>query len=173
MRAARTFALGLREDGLLERVAACRPSCSARSAHTGHGHGTDRAVMLGLEGETPEGVDLDRVPLRCAEIAEHATISLLGHARRRASTSASTSASRREKLPRTRTACVFTALDADGHVLRERIYYSVGGGFVVDESGAPAPIASSPTRRPCRYPFRTAAELLEHVAASTALRSRR
>ncbi len=165
MRAARTFALGLRDDALLERVACVRADLYGSLGATGRGHGTDRAVMLGLEGETPEGVDPDRVPLRCAEIAEHATISLLGHHDVGFDEREHLDFRRKKKLAAHANGMVFTALDGDGHVLRERTYYSVGGGFVVDESAAGAD-RIVPDTTPVPYPFRSTVDLLEHVAAS-------
>jgi len=72
MRAARTFASGLAADGLLDRVAGVRAELSGSLGATGHGHGSDKAVLLGLEGEDPETVDTDRVQQRVAQIrAEH------------------------------------------------------------------------------------------------------
>ncbi len=62
MRAARRFGERLERGRACSHAPrACAPSSTARSALTGRGHGTDRAVLLGLEGETPEGVDPDRI----------------------------------------------------------------------------------------------------------------
>ncbi len=165
MRAARTFALGLREDGLLGRVCGVTADLYGSLGATGRGHGTDRAIMLGLEGETPEGVDPDRVPLRCAEIAEHATICLLGDHEVGFDEREHLEFRKRQKLPAHANGMVFRALDADGGLLRERTYYSVGGGFVVDES-AEGPDRVVPDTTPVPFPFRTAADLLERVAES-------
>ena len=59
MRAARTFATGLDDDGLLSRVARVRVELYGSLGATGYGHGSDRAVILGLAGERPETVDTD------------------------------------------------------------------------------------------------------------------
>lgn len=165
MRAARTFAVGLREDGLLARVASVRVDLYGSLGATGRGHGTDRAVMLGLEGETPEGVDPDRVPLRCEEIGAHGTIRLLGDHDVGFDEREHLDFRRKKRLPGHANGMVFAALDAAGAVLAERTYYSVGGGFVVDEQAAGAD-RIVPDTTPVPYPFRTALDLLEHVEAS-------
>ena len=66
IRAARTFARGLADDGLLESVARVRAELFGSLGATGHGHGSDRAVILGLSGESPETVDTSSVRERVA-----------------------------------------------------------------------------------------------------------
>ena len=106
---------------------------------TGHGHGSDRAVILGLEGEAPETVDTATVAARVAAVRDDRP-----GARCSASTTSRSSDDdlvlhRRDAACRsTRTACASPRTTADGAVLRERTYYSVGGGFVVDEAAAGA-----------------------------------
>lgn len=72
MRAARTFVAGLKADGLLTDTARVRAELFGSLGATGHGHGSDRAVLLGLAGEAPETVDTDSVEGRVGRIrAEH------------------------------------------------------------------------------------------------------
>src|SRR6266705_1104700 len=109
MKAAGMFARGLRDDGLLPRVRTVRVALYGSLGLTGRGHGSDKAVLLGLEGEQPATVDVDAVPGR-----------LEFH--------------RRKKLSYHPNGMRFTAYDDAGAEVRERDYYSVGGGFVADEN---------------------------------------
>src|SRR6266536_3365780 len=78
MRAARMFAAGLREDGLLSRTRRVHAALFGSLGATGHGHGSDRAVLLGLLGEDPETVDVSTVDTRCAGIRQAGRLALLG-----------------------------------------------------------------------------------------------
>src|SRR6476646_1106577 len=78
MRAARTFAVGLDEDGVLADVARVRAELFGSLGATGHGHGSDRAVILGLEGEAPESVDTASVDERVARVRESGRVMVLG-----------------------------------------------------------------------------------------------
>src|SRR5437773_1372429 len=78
MRAALRFVTGLREAGLLARTARVRAELFGSLGATGHGHGSDKAVLLGLSGERPEDVDTDSVPARVAEIRSSGRVRLLG-----------------------------------------------------------------------------------------------
>ena len=174
MRAARTFAQGLEADGLLDKVARVRVELFGSLGATGRGHGSDRAVVLGLEGETPEDVDTDSVLDRVAEVRRTETVRLLGRHPVRLAAS-DLVLHRRSTLPFHPNGMRFTAYaesaepapaEADAEApLRERTYYSVGGGFVVDEDATGADrIKADDTVLP--YPFTTAAELCAHASAS-------
>src|SRR5581483_3641509 len=78
MKAARMFAEGLRDDGLTPRVAAVDASLYGSLGLTGRGHGSDKAVLLGLEGEQPATVDVDAIPARLAAIEDSGAVRLLG-----------------------------------------------------------------------------------------------
>src|ERR1700741_1333436 len=78
MRAARTFARGLADDELLGRVTRVRAELFGSLGATGHGHGSDRAVILGLEGERPDTVDTAAIPMRVAAVRAAGQVSLLG-----------------------------------------------------------------------------------------------
>src|SRR6476659_566764 len=78
MRAARTFALGLESDGVLASVVRVRAELFGSLGATGHGHGSDRAVILGLAGEAPESVDTESVAERVAAVKSSGRLSLLG-----------------------------------------------------------------------------------------------
>jgi L-serine dehydratase len=159
MRAALTFAQGLADDGVLSDVGRVRVELFGSLGATGHGHGSDRAVILGLLGESPETVDTATVGPQAAAVRESEIVELLGrHPARMADDDLKLH--RRESLPFHPNGMKFFAFDADDALLRERTYYSVGGGFVVDESAAGADrIKADDTALP--HPFTTGAELLD------------
>ncbi|MDQ1719698.1 MAG: L-serine dehydratase [Pseudonocardiales bacterium] len=169
MRAARTFAVGLHQDGLLEKVTRVRVELFGSLGATGRGHGSDRAIILGLEGESPEDVDTSTVLERVAAVREAESIRMLGEhtVTLRADDLV---LHRRQTLPFHSNGMRFTAYgdNFDDEVtdpLRERTYYSVGGGFVVDETASGADrIKMDDTVLP--YPFTTAAELCRTCAES-------
>ena len=160
MRAARTFALGLRERGLLERVARIKSELYGSLGATGKGHGSDKAVMLGLEGEAPDEVDTESVPARLAATRKDKRLNLLGAQAIAFDEKADLVMYRRESLPFHPNGMRFSAFDAAGETLYARVYYSVGGGFVLDESATEgSPIV--PDRTPLAHPFTTGDQLLE------------
>jgi L-serine dehydratase len=160
MRAARTFVLGLDGDGLLPRVRSVRAELFGSLGATGHGHGSGPAVLLGLEGEQPETVDTDTVAGRVERIRATGTLSLLGR-HEVAFGDDSLVLHRRRSLPFHPNGMTFEAFDEAGRSLRSRTYYSVGGGFVVDEAAQGADrIKVDDTD--VEYPFRTGDELLAH-----------
>ncbi len=165
MRAARRFAVGLAERGLLARAAGLRVELYGSLGLTGKGHGSDRAVLLGLEGETPEEVAIDDIPERVARIRAEKRLRLLGSHPVAFDVEAHLRFHRKETLPLHPNGMRFAALDEAGSALESRVYYSVGGGFVVDESTAGENrLKPDDTRLP--YPFRSADDLL-HLSAES------
>ncbi|MCQ4225792.1 L-serine ammonia-lyase [Stutzerimonas stutzeri] len=163
MRAALRFAEGLRRDGQLTATRAIKVELYGSLGATGKGHGSDKAVLLGLEGEHPESVDTDSIPARLATIRERGELRLLGEHPIPFDSWAQLAFIRRP-LPFHPNGLIFRAFDAAGLQLCSREYYSVGGGFVVDEQAAGSDrIVEDATA--LAYPFRSAAELLDHCAA--------
>jgi L-serine dehydratase len=161
MRAARTFASGLERDGLLDQVRRVRIELFGSLGATGRGHGSDKAVVLGLQGETPEQVDTATIGERFAAVRDAGAVSLLGMHPVRLSAD-DLVLHRRSTLPFHPNGMRFAAFDAQDQLVRERTYYSVGGGFVVDESAAGAGrIKVDDTVLP--YPFSSAVELCQHA----------
>jgi L-serine dehydratase len=135
MKAACKFAQGLAADGLLLQVKRIQIDLYGSLGATGRGHGSDRAILLGLEGEAPASVNTDLVEGYLHRVRETGSVWLLRQ----------TAVPFDEKtdlnfhwqpLPFHPNGMVFTAYDGLGAMLRERTYYSVGGGFVVDERAA-------------------------------------
>jgi len=158
MSAAARFAAGLKQDGLLDATERVRVELYGSLGATGKGHGSDKAVMLGLEGEQPQQVDTTRIPERLAAIRQNAILRLLGEKPIRF-VEKEHLAMIRKPLDFHPNGMVFRAFDAAGLQIRSREYYSVGGGFVVDEEAAGTDRIVE-DRTPLPYPFRTARELL-------------
>ena len=165
MKAARIFAEGLRGDGLMPQVRTVRVCLYGSLGLTGKGHGSDKAVLLGLEGERPATVDVDAIPARLQAIAQRGTVRLLGEHEISFTVAEHLEFNRRKQLSYHPNGMRFTAYGGAGAPIRERAYYSVGGGFVADETGAGSP-SPVPDAAALPYPFTTAAELLAHAAGS-------
>ncbi|MQY06695.1 L-serine ammonia-lyase [Actinomadura macrotermitis] len=160
MAAAHRFARGLDQDGLLAKTASVRAILYGSLGLTGKGHGSDKAVILGLEGDKPELVDVDTVDDRLAAIRESGTLRLFRSHDIPFVVGEDLVFERKKSLPGHPNGMSFTAFDASGGELRSKVYYSVGGGFVVDENATGADrIKADDTVLPHR--FDTAAELLE------------
>ena len=164
MRAARLFVARLAHEGLLERTARVRCGLYGSLGATGKGHGSDKAVLLGLAGHEPDTVDADAIPGLLAAIRESRAIGLLG-GRHTVPFDEREDLKfyRRETLPFHANGMRVVALDAEGAELSNRVYYSVGGGFVVSEEVAAdgqrqKVIAPDTTVLP--HPFRSGADLL-------------
>jgi L-serine dehydratase len=164
MRAARTFAQGLSDDAALSAVARVRVELFGSLGATGRGHGSDRAVILGLEGERPETVDTAVVRERTAAVKAAGRITLLGE-HEAALAADDLVLHRRTSLPFHPNGMRFFAYSSGGDVLRERTYYSIGGGFVVDEAAAGAD-RIKPDDTALRYPFTTGDALMQRCAES-------
>ncbi|WP_027135217.1 L-serine ammonia-lyase [Geminicoccus roseus] len=168
MRAARTFAEGLARDGLLERTGSVKAELFGSLGATGVGHGSNKAVMLGLEGEAPESVAVETAAGRVAAIRADKRLNLMGSRAIPFEEGVHLVLHRKKSLPFHPNGMRFTALDTAGQPLRAAVYYSVGGGFVVDEAEAGAD-RIKPDRTPLRHPFTTGDRLLA-ICAETGLR---
>jgi L-serine dehydratase len=162
MRAAVRFVEGLRRDDLLAGTESVKVELYGSLGATGKGHGSDKAVLLGLEGEQPDTVDTSTVDARMATIRASGELALLGEKRIRF-VEKQHLAMIRKPLAFHPNGMIFRAFDGAGLQLRAREYYSVGGGFVVDEQAAGADRIVEDTTE-LQYPFTTAKQLLAHCA---------
>ncbi len=159
MRAALRFAEGLRDGGLLEQTRAVKTELYGSLGATGKGHGSDKAVLLGLEGEAPEAIDPSSTDERLARIRQSGRLRLLGGHEIAFREKEHLLMHKRKSLPYHPNGMIFTAFDGEGRELRHKTYYSVGGGFVVNEAAAGADrIKLDDTPQP--YPFKSAKTLL-------------
>ncbi|MDE2300231.1 MAG: L-serine ammonia-lyase, partial [Burkholderiales bacterium] len=136
MRAARLFALRLQHDGQLAATRRVRAQLYGSLGATGKGHGTDKAVLLGWRGEEPDTVDVDGIAARLGCIRQAKRLALLGTHEIGFDEKTDLVFHRREALPFHANGMRYTAFDANGAELATRIYYSVGGGFVVSDEVA-------------------------------------
>ncbi|MBB2989007.1 L-serine dehydratase [Mycolicibacterium iranicum] len=152
MRAARRFV----DELDVSAVAHVRVELYGSLGATGAGHGTPGAVVLGLEGADPETVDPDEAHARVAEV-RHDRVLRVGGEHAVAFDMAADIVLSLRAMDFHSNGMVFTAEDADGSLLARRVYYSVGGGFVVDEDEARAGSADD-VQVP--YPFPSGADLV-------------
>ena len=163
MRAANMFVQSLREAGDFDRLGRLHVSLYGSLGATGKGHGTDKAVILGLEGEEPETVDTKVIPARIEQVMANGYLRLNGERELTFSASEDLTFHRSEVLPFHPNGMTFSAFDADGMPLMERTYYSVGGGFVLNEAAAGEDrIVEDATTLP--LPFTSGAEMLARCA---------
>lgn len=159
MVASRRFVQTLADDGTLARVHRIRAEMYGSLGATGRGHGSTKAVLLGLEGDTPRDLDIAAVPARLAAIRDGKKINLL---RRRViafNERADLVLHKRQSLPYHPNGMIFRAYAAAGEELTARAYYSVGGGFVIDEQDAEKPVIAAPAQQ-LPYPFSSGKELI-------------
>jgi L-serine dehydratase len=136
MRAAFTFASRLEGIDLLSRVERVQVTLFGSLAYTGRGHGTDKAVMLGLSGDVPDLIDPDHIDGILENIRNREAIDLLGKLKIRFVEKSDLLFNKRKQLPHHSNGMRFAAYGESGQLLLERDYYSVGGGFVVNQDEA-------------------------------------
>ncbi|MCX4513419.1 MULTISPECIES: L-serine ammonia-lyase [Streptomyces] len=167
MRAAGLFARRLKNEGVLAHTTAVRAELYGSLGATGHGHGTPKAVLLGLEGESPRTVDVETADDQVERIKATKRINVLGAHEIDFDFDEDLVLHRRKALPYHANGMTLWAYDAEGATLMEKTYYSVGGGFVVDEDAVGEDrIKLDDTV--LKYPFRTGDELLR-LARETGL----
>lgn len=136
MRAAGKFVQALSQQQLLDQVDSLRVDLYGSLGATGIGHGTDKAIILGLEGEQPESVDTESVEQRLDTIKSTACLQLLGQHAVRFDMAGDLLLHKKKSLEYHANGMQITALDAEGKTLYSNTYYSIGGGFVVEEADA-------------------------------------
>ncbi|QKX18495.1 L-serine ammonia-lyase [Microbulbifer sp. YPW1] len=159
MKAAALFLQLLRDRGCFADVSRVTAHMFGSLGATGVGHGTTKAVMLGLEGEQPELVDTNTVDERVAAIEQCCSLNLDGERVIAFDPQQDLLLIGEEELPLHANGMRFTALDARERVVAEEVYYSIGGGFVVTEAEAQSENALEQALA-VPYEFDTAEELL-------------
>ncbi len=160
MNASRMFVMKLYEDELIGATSRVKAELFGSLGATGKGHGSNTAIILGLEGETPEFVDTDTTEQRLSDIQASRKLNLLGLKEIVFDEAADLVLYKRKSLPLHPNAMRLTALSADDSVVLTSVYYSVGGGFILneDEVGSQELVEQTVEQK---YPFNNAAELLE------------
>ncbi|HEY6128846.1 MAG TPA: L-serine ammonia-lyase [Candidatus Acidoferrum sp.] len=157
MRAAAAFAARLRESSLLEKTARVEANLYGSLALTGHGHGTDRAVLLGLSGELPDQIAPENIEPKLASIRTKRSLPLAGTREIPFDESRDLLFHKNKTLAFHSNGMRYRAFDAEDAPIADQVYYSIGGGFVVREGEA----AGANAKAPVKYPFKNAAELLK------------
>jgi L-serine dehydratase len=160
MRAGHRFLMGLEEKGVFDRVATITCELYGSLALTGVGHGTDKAIMLGLLGELPDQVDPETIEAKLLIIRRDLRLMLKGMRLIEFDPRKHIIFFRKKVLPLHSNGMRFLAYDADYKELHSRVYYSIGGGFVVNEDTAKEDRLKKDTTE-LKYPFTSAAQLLE------------
>ena len=161
MVAARRFAKTLAQSSSINSVARCKVELYGSLGATGKGHGSDKAVLLGLEGEHPTTVVVEDIPGRLETIRGSKSLLLPGGHRLRFDEAKDLVMHKRKALPFHPNAVLFSAYDATGEVLLKKTYYSVGGGFVLDDSAANDEPVVKADDTVIPYAFTTGDHLLE------------
>ena len=160
MKAANAYVARLAAEKKLAAVKRLQVELFGSLAFTGQGHGTDSAILSGLEGKSPESVDPDSIKPRAAVIIEKHSISLNDDHTIRFNYLDDFIYNFKDLLPAHTNGMRFTVYDADQNMIDSEIYYSIGGGFILNEEQASHPHTSDTSDFP--YPFASAKELLEH-----------
>jgi len=152
------------------RASPFRPSGLKASLHgslafTGKGHATDRATILGLAGFLPDSYDADRAEAALAAIHATGTVTPPGLPALRFDPAKDLAFDYGPALPGHANGMILKATDAQGDVILQETYYSIGGGFVLTADELAAGERARP-RAEVPYPFETAAEMLEMARSS-------
>ena len=150
------------------RVTALRVTLHGSLAFTGVGHGTGRAVILGLMGEQPHTVDPDRMDEIVATVERTRRVTPEGHPGYDFDPATDLVYDRKRPLPGHANGMEFSAFDQDERLLLRRVYYSVGGGFVLSDTELEAQNRESrpPVDAGVPYPFANARQMLEMAESS-------
>ena len=159
MRAARLFTQRLQRDEVLPQVARISAELYGSLGATGKGHGSDTAVILGLLGHAPDQIDPDCVPAIIEQTRALRSLLLAGVQAIGFEEARDLVLHKRKSLPFHPNGMIFTAFDTHGAVLDKRAFFSVGGGFVVDEAAIEAGFVPPPAEV-LRHPYKSAAQLL-------------
>ena len=159
MKAACRFVQRLGEAGITADVRRVQATLFGSLAHTGRGHGTDKAVMLGLQGEMPDSIDPDSIEGKLRTIRTEGRLYLAGQHAIEFKEKSDLIFNKRQVLPHHPNGMRFEAFDAANELLLMREYYSVGGGFVVNQDRA-AEDRIVADQSPLPFPFSSGDELL-------------
>ncbi|ALP41204.1 L-serine ammonia-lyase [Aeromonas schubertii] len=168
MRAAHAFIQFLAQQQSLSRTTRVETECYGSLGQTGKGHGTGKAIILGLAGFEPDTVDIDLIPAFLGAAEQSETLALGGQQPSHFPRLGAIIFNRRKSLPLHANGMTFRAFDGDT-LLCEQTYYSIGGGFIIEESqfaSAREEANEEARQHPIPYPFDSGAELLAHCRES-------
>ncbi|NMH58459.1 L-serine ammonia-lyase [Alteromonas ponticola] len=160
MRAGAEFAAKLKQENVLEQITSIKVELYGSLGQTGKGHGTGKAVILGLLGELPESVDVDSIEARLETIHNSQKLLLNGEREVAFPNKNAIVFHRRKSLPRHANALTFFAYKGE-EILRQQTYYSIGGGFIIkDEEFEEVKDNALSQQAKVPFPFKSANELM-------------
>jgi L-serine dehydratase len=165
MKAALQFVSGVAQAGLLTDCARLQIDLYGSLGATGAGHGSPKAIILGLAGETPEGVDVDSIAARVELVRSSSRLTLQGGHEIEFSYRNDLIMHRDEALPYHANGMRFTAFDGSAAEIYSKVFYSVGGGFIVDEAVAAGDVLIEDPAL-LKWPFSSGEELLQQCDTS-------
>ena len=168
MRAACAFVAALRQQALLPRIERVQVECYGSLGQTGKGHGTGKAIILGLAGFEPESVDIEGIPDFLSQVEHSQILRLGGEQPSQFPRVGAILFNRRKTLPAHSNGMTLRAFAGEA-LLFEQTYYSIGGGFIIEEShfaNAREEAARFDAAHPIPYPFESGAQLLAHCQES-------
>ena len=168
MRAAHAFVTQLKAQDLLARTHRVETECYGSLGQTGKGHGTGKAIILGLAGFEPDTVDIEGIPAFLADVERSQTLTLAGEQSSAFPRSGAIIFNRRKTLPAHSNGMTLRAYEGS-ELLLAQTYYSIGGGFIIEEShfaSAREEAAAFEAAHPIPYPFESGAQLLAHCQES-------
>ncbi|PJG57893.1 L-serine ammonia-lyase [Aeromonas cavernicola] len=169
MRASCAFVNQLKQQGYLRHTHRVEVECYGSLGQTGKGHGTGKAIILGLAGFDPSTVDIDAIPAFLSAVEQHQALLLAGEQASYFPRSGAIMFNRRKTLAAHTNGMTLRAFNANDQLLLAQTYYSIGGGFIIEESqfaDAKQAAAELDARHPVPYPFDSAAQLLTHCQES-------
>ena len=161
MRAARQFISEVEKRGFLSHIKRLKVDLYGSLALTGKGHSTDLAILLGLEGFSPEGVDPNRISEIISQIRTSHQLNLLSKFPIHFHDKEDLLFHYDKQLPYHPNGMRFTIYDGDKKELFSDTYYSVGGGFILNHETATSDATLGETNHPLPFPFTTGNQLLE------------
>ncbi|MEG0007911.1 MAG: L-serine ammonia-lyase [Aeromonas sp.] len=168
MRAAFAFVNALKQTGQLPQTDRVVTECYGSLGQTGKGHGTGKAIILGLAGFEPESVDIEGIPDFLNQVEHSQSLRLGGEHPSQFPRVGAILFNRRKTLPAHSNGMTLRAFQGEA-LLFEQTYYSIGGGFIIEEShfaNAKEEAARFDAEHPIPYPFESGAELLAHCQES-------
>ncbi len=161
MRAAAKFVHVLQDQQLLSQVASVYITLYGSLGATGIGHGSDKAILFGLEGDHPESIDTTQIESRLEQIKSSHSLNLSGQHRIHFDYDKQLKLHRKKCLAYHSNGMQIAALDADGDEIYSNTYYSIGGGFVVEEADAQQDHLHASDETVLPYAFNNMQQLLD------------
>jgi len=161
MIAANEFLALLEKDNLFTKTTRIKVELYGSLALTGKGHGTDKAILNGLEGKDPQTVVPESMIPRMHEIIATSTLNLAGKKTIQFNEKNDFLILQKELLPKHTNGMRFSAYDSNDQILLTEIYYSIGGGFITTEEDFDH---NSTDKHKVPFPFAKAEELLKHCS---------